>query len=131
MQIIVWTLYDLWTLTMRIIGYIYSSTGPGSFSLIHGMEYIMHHPHEPIMYSRNQNLKINKSTHQWFFNERSTDIINNQEYYNFLHTYRDTYYARDISDRRFVTSTDHLFNGTIINWCAIKKSKTFRRSSNK
>ena len=36
-------------------------------AIIHGMEYIMHHSHEPIMYSINKNFKTNERPHQCFF----------------------------------------------------------------
>ena len=47
-----------------------------------------------------------------------------KEYSNFLHTYCDADHARDLSDRLSVTSTGHLFNGTIIGWCNKKQSET-------
>ena len=49
---------------------------------------------------------------------------------NLLHTYCDVDHARDISNRQSVTSTVHIFNGTIINWSAKKQSETSRSSPN-
>ena len=54
----------------------------------------------------------------------------NLEYSNFLHTYCDEDYARDISDRRSLTSKSDLFNGAVIFWCAREQYKTPRRISN-
>ena len=44
-----------------------------------------------------------------------------KEYSNFIHTYFDVDHARDIADRLSVTSTVHLFNGTLIDWCSKRK----------
>ena len=44
----------------------------------------------------------------------------NQEYYIFLYIYCDADHARDIYDRISITSTSHLFNVTIIDWCTKK-----------
>ena len=52
MLIIVQTFYDIQYLTMRLSVYINDLTEPAFLSPIHVVEYIMHHPHEPIMYSR-------------------------------------------------------------------------------
>ena len=74
----------------------------------------MQHPHEPIMYPIKKSHKTEKIPHQCYFKSRYTEIQKNKEYSNFFHKYRDADHARDISDRRSVTSTVHLFNGTII-----------------
>ena len=52
-----------------------------------------------------------------YFKSGDAEIIKNKEYSNFLHTYCNAYHAIDILDRRLVTSTVHIFNGTIIYWC--------------
>ena len=49
--ITVQTCYGIQYPIMRIIGYMNAPTEPSSISLKHDMEYIMHHPHEPIVYS--------------------------------------------------------------------------------
>ena len=36
---------------MRLIQYINAPAEPAFLSLTYGMEYLMHHPHEPIVYS--------------------------------------------------------------------------------
>ena len=115
---------------MCLSGFMNSPTEPAFLALIHGMKYIMNHLNEPIMYSRENNFKVNEIPHQCFFKIGSAETTKNQEQSNFLHTYCDEYYALDIYDKRYVTSTSHLFNGTIIDWCAKKQSETPRSSSN-
>ena len=68
--------------------------------------------------------------HQYYFKSGDAEIRKNKEYSNFLNTYFNTYHARDISYRRLVTSTVHIFNGTIIDWCDKKQYETSRKSSN-
>ena len=55
-HITVQTCYNLKCLTMRLSGYIYAPTKPAFIALKNGMEYLMYHSHEPIMYSKKQNL---------------------------------------------------------------------------
>ena len=43
-------------------------------SLKYVMEYLMHHPHEPIVYSRNNIFKLNETTHKFFFKAGSAEI---------------------------------------------------------
>ena len=64
MNITVQTHYDIQYLTIRISGCMNATTEPAFLSLIHGMEYLMHHPHEPIMHSINKHFKVNNSPHQ-------------------------------------------------------------------
>ena len=52
------------------------------------------------------------------------------KYHNFLHTYCDAYHARYIDYIRSVTSTVHIFNGTIVYWCDKKQSETSKIMSN-
>ena len=61
MNITVKTLYALKCLTMRLSGYMNDPTEPEFIALRHIMEYLMHHPHEPIMYSRKKISKQIKS----------------------------------------------------------------------
>ena len=46
-------------LTMKISCYMNSPTEPAFLSLIYGMEYLMYHPQEDIIYSRNNIFKLN------------------------------------------------------------------------
>ena len=91
-------------------------TEPAFLSLRNGMEYLLHHPHEPIIYSRKKIFKLNEILHQYFFGLVSAEINKTQEYCNFLHTYCDTDHARDICDRISIMSIDHLFSVTFIDW---------------
>ena len=43
------TCYDLQYLTVYLSGYVKYTTEPYFLALKHGMEYLMHHPHYPIM----------------------------------------------------------------------------------
>ena len=52
MYITVQTRYNIQYLTMRLSGYMNAPTEPDFLALRHGMEYLMHHPHETIIYSR-------------------------------------------------------------------------------
>ena len=44
------THYDLQYLTMHLSGYMNASPEPDLLAIKHEMEYLMHHPHESIMY---------------------------------------------------------------------------------
>ena len=90
----------------------------------------MHHPHEPIMYSRNKINRTEENPHQCYFKSGDAEISKNKEYSNFLHIYCDEYFARDNSDIRSVTSIVHIFNGTIIDWFSKEHPETSTRSSN-
>ena len=50
MHITVKTRYDLQYITMRLSGYMNAPIETELIDLKHGMEHIMHFPHEPIMY---------------------------------------------------------------------------------
>ena len=112
MHITVRTCYDLQYLTMQLIGYMNAPTEPSFFSLKHGMEYLMHHPHEPIIYSRKKINKTEDIPHQCYFKAGDSEIRKTKEYSNFLHTYYDVDHAMGISDRPSVTSTVHIFIDT-------------------
>ena len=71
MNITVKTLYALKCLTMRLSGYMNDPTEPEFIALRHSMEYLMHHPHEPIMYSRKK-LFLKKRSH---FNVSSKQLM--------------------------------------------------------
>ena len=90
----------------------------------------MYHPHEPIMSSRKKMHRNYKITHQYYFKAGDAEIRKNKEYYNFLHIYCNTDYSRYISDRRLVTSTFHLLNGTLIDWFSKKQYEIPKISSN-
>ena len=114
MHITFQTCYDLQYLTMRLSVYINSPTEHVFLALKHGMEYLMHHPYEPIMYSRKNIHITDEIPHQFYFKAGYACTSKKEEYSNFLHTYCDADNSIYMSDRRSVTSTFHLFNGTII-----------------
>ena len=93
------------------------------------MEYLMHNPHEPIMYSSKNIHKNEESPYQCYFKAGDTEIRKTKEDSNFIHTFCDEYHSRDISDRNSVTSTVNHLNGTIIGWCSKKQSETSRINS--
>ena len=66
-RLIVQTRYDLQYLTMHLSFYMNAPTEPDFLALKHDMEYLMHRPHEPIMYSRKNIYKIDESPHQCYF----------------------------------------------------------------
>ena len=82
------------------------------------------------MYSRNKIHRIDEIFHQCYFKSGDAEVIKNKEYSNLLYTYCYAYCARNISDRRSITSTVNLFNCNTIYWCARKQSETSRNISN-
>ena len=106
------------------------ATESAFLAIRYGMEYLMQHPHEPIMYSKKEKFQNKLGTTSMFFLEGSAEMNKNQECSDFIHTYFEVDHARDISNRRSVTSTVYFFNGTVIYWCANKKYETSRSSSN-
>ena len=61
MHITFQTFCDLQYLTMLLSVYTNAPTEPDFIAFKHGMEYLMHHPHEPIMYSRFYFIKLIKT----------------------------------------------------------------------
>ena len=74
MCITVQTCYDIQYLTMRLSGYMNAPTEPVILALKHGMEYHMQHPHEPIMYSRENIHRTEDTPHQCYFNKGDSEI---------------------------------------------------------
>ena len=108
------THYDIQCLTIELGVYMNPPTEPLFISLRHGMEYLMHHPHELIIYWRNTIFKSNESLQKHFSNSGSAYINKTQEHSNFLYAYFDLYHSRDLTYRRYVTLTAHLFNGIVV-----------------
>ena len=73
-NITVQTRYDLQYLTMRLSGYMNAPTEPAFLALKHGMEYLMHHTHEPIVYSRKKIYKTDEIPHQCYFKAGDSEI---------------------------------------------------------
>ena len=74
------TRYELQYLTLRLIGYMNAPSETAFLALYQFMDYIMHHPHEPIMYSRNKVFKNNESLLQFFFNPGKDEMNQTQQY---------------------------------------------------
>ena len=72
MYITVQNCYDLQYLNMRLSEYMNYSIEHDFRDIINGMEYLMHHPHKTIMYSRF--VKINEIPHQFFFKSGDAEI---------------------------------------------------------
>ena len=64
------TSYDLQYLTMHLSGYMNAPKEPAFLALKHGIEYLIHHPHEPIMYLRNKMHRTEYIPHQCYFKAR-------------------------------------------------------------
>ena len=62
---------------MKLSGYMNSPIESKFISLRHGMEHFMHHPHKPIIYSRNNIFKLNDIPHQLFLKAGSAYINKN------------------------------------------------------
>ena len=78
MYFTVQTRYNIQYLTMSLSGYINSPKEPAFLDLRNGMEYIMHHPHESILYPINKLFKVSEIPHQFFFKTGISDINKNQ-----------------------------------------------------
>ena len=74
MHTTVQTCYDIQYLTMHLSGYMNEPTEPDFLDLKHGMEYLMHHPNEPIMYSRKKIDRTEESPHPYYFKIGDTEI---------------------------------------------------------
>ena len=69
------TLYDLQYLTIQLSGHMNAPREPAFIAIKNGMKYPMHHPHEPIMYSRNKIHRTEESPHQCYFKAGDAEII--------------------------------------------------------
>ena len=114
---------------MLLSGYMNTPTEPAFLALCHDMEYLMHHPHESIMYSGNKVFEVNDIPLRCFFKPGKAEINQIQQYSSFLHAYCDANHARDLTDSLSVTSNYHLFNGTIATSCFKKQTKNMWISS--
>ena len=85
MHITVQTCYDIQYITMRLSSYMNSPTEPELISLRHGMEYLMQHPLEPIIYSIKKILKLNESPYQCFFKPISIRLTQTSNTPTFSH----------------------------------------------
>ena len=115
--------YDIHCYTICLSGYMNAPEEPALIAIEYGMEYLIHHRHELIMYSRKKSYKTHEIPHQCYFKAGYAEMNKNQEYSNFFHPYCDSDHAIDLTGRRSVTSTVHIFNGNLIDWCAKKNLK--------
>ena len=67
MNITFQTRYDLQYLTMRLSGYTNAPIETAFLALKHSMEYLMQHPHEPIIYLIKKMHKTHEIPHQCYF----------------------------------------------------------------
>ena len=74
MHTTVQNLHDLQYTPMRLSGYMNEPTEPGLLDPKHGMKYLMHHPHEPIMYSRKKIHRTEEIPHQCYFKSGDAEI---------------------------------------------------------
>ena len=61
---------------MHLSRYMNAPIEPSFISIINVIEYLMYHPHEPIMYLIKKIFKLNEIPHQFFFKAGNADIIN-------------------------------------------------------
>ena len=64
---------------MNLSVYINAKKEPTFLLLRNGIEYLMYHPNEPIIYSRRNVFKLNEIPHQCFFKSGSVEIKKSQE----------------------------------------------------
>ena len=62
-QITVPTWYDIQYITRYLSSHMNATTSSAFLALIYGMEYLMHHHHQPMIYSRNNISKVIESPH--------------------------------------------------------------------
>ena len=62
---------------MHLCGYMNAPTEPALLAIRHVMEYLIHHPHEPIIYSRKKKINTNESPHQYLFKADDVEINKN------------------------------------------------------
>ena len=74
MHTTVQTRYDLQYIKIRLSGYMNAPTQPAFISLKHDMEYLMHDPHETIMYSRKKIHRTDRRPHQCYFRAGDSEI---------------------------------------------------------
>ena len=64
---------------MKLSGYMNAQPGPDFLDLKNGMEYLMHHPHEPIIYSRKKIHKTEEIPHQCYLKSGDAEIRKTKE----------------------------------------------------
>ena len=64
---------------MQLSGYMNALTEHPLLALQHGMEYLIHHPHETIIYSRNKMHITKEILHQCYFKAGDSEISKTKE----------------------------------------------------
>ena len=116
MHITVQTCYNLWYLTIRLIGYINALTETALPACRDDMENLMKHPHKSIVYSKNKISKKSNPTSmflksRWCINQQKSGILQLPPYILIC-----------ISCKRYIWNAlfhinSYLFNDTVIDWC--------------
>ena len=71
--------YDLQYLTILLSGYMNAPTEPAFIYLKHGMEYLMNHQHEPIMYPIKKIHRTEEIPHKCYFKAGYAETRKNKE----------------------------------------------------
>ena len=118
---------DLSYVAMRLTGY---NVNPKAlcYKVLHqAMCYLYHHPHVPIMYTRNHNsdldMYVKNGSAEIIPSSSNPSSASNGPIKNDV-AYADGDFGRDLLDRRSVTSTVHMYNGTVHDWYCGKQSIT-------
>ena len=112
---------------MRLTGY---NSNPKAicFEVLHqAMYYLYHHPHIPFMYSRHHQSDLDMYVRDGsaeFLDSSSTPSSSPPPIFSDNTAYADGDLARDLVDRRSVTSTVHLYNGVAHDWYCGKQPIT-------
>ena len=124
MHISTHTRMDISYSVMRLSGYMSCPKLP-AFEILHQtMCYIYHHSHAPIMYPRTNSTT---DTFQCHFAKGNAEFIDHKTH--LLVNYNDADLARDLQDRRSVTSTLHTLHGVAVSWTCKKQTETALHSN--
>ena len=120
----VWTRYDLGYSVMCLSGYMAAPTSASYQALHHVMCYLYHHQHFPIMYPAKK-LKDDKRI-ELHWGRGEAEKLHHSD---LLENFDNADFARDLRDRRSVTSTVHLLNGVAVMWSCSKQTSTSLHST--
>jgi hypothetical protein len=110
---------------MRISGYLATPMEVIFKALEHTMRYIYVYRHMPILYPRRP-LSKKALTMHW---EKGSAEFLSPEYGTILINSADVDLARDICDRRSVSSSFHVLNGAVVSWKCKKQATTTLHST--
>ena len=106
---------------MRLSGYNSAPSLPCYTALHHFMQYLFHHPHVPIMYPRKK-VKTYEMTVHCAKGEGEIKDLNKIKEYSGYKMWADSDLARDVANRRSVTSLIHEYNGVAFAWKSKKQN---------